>query len=117
MQCLLPHHLYLSLIAYQPVGRRGHTISLVENLTCQVNTANLCLWGGINFEENEATCRANVMDMEKLSLSTGEWHKTHTTGNPPLGVMDYAAATVEDAVFYFGGLDFDDKRCHNSLYR
>ena len=101
----------LSLIAYQPVGRRGHIIRLVkDNLS-----SKLCLWGGIHYAEDKATCCANVM--EKLSLSTGEWYKRHTTGNPPLGVWDYAAATMGDAVFYFGGLDVDAKRCHNSLYR
>ena len=44
----------------------------------------------------------------------------NTTGDPPLGVDDYAAAVIGNEIFFFGGYcnHYDRNRpcCHNSLY-
>uniref|UniRef100_A0A1X7SHT4 Uncharacterized protein n=1 Tax=Amphimedon queenslandica TaxID=400682 RepID=A0A1X7SHT4_AMPQE len=49
-------------------------------------------------------------------VSTGEWVQKLTTGDPPLGVQDYAAAVIRNEIFFFGGWCGHDSCYHNSLY-
>uniref|UniRef100_A0A1X7T721 Uncharacterized protein n=1 Tax=Amphimedon queenslandica TaxID=400682 RepID=A0A1X7T721_AMPQE len=41
--------------------------------------------------------------MEVCHLRTDRWEQKPTTGNPPLGVVSYAAAAIGREIFYFGG--------------
>uniref|UniRef100_A0A1X7UZ70 Protein kinase domain-containing protein n=1 Tax=Amphimedon queenslandica TaxID=400682 RepID=A0A1X7UZ70_AMPQE len=51
-----------------------------------------------------------------LLYGTGRWEQKPTTGNPPLGVMGYAAAAIGREIFYFGGWCYQGDCYHNSLY-
>ncbi|XP_019860934.1 PREDICTED: kelch repeat-containing protein 2-like [Amphimedon queenslandica] len=94
---------------YQPVKRSEHS-------TVQVGDY-LYMWGGYqtglpavhNNEKKKSMCSV----MEVCHLRTGRWEQKPTTGNPPLGVIGYAAAAIGREIFYFGG--YMDSS-HNSLY-
>ena len=105
---------YLLLsIDYQPVKRWGHS-------TVQVGDY-LYMWGGDqpdlpevhNNEKKKSMCSV----MEVCHLGTGRWEQKPTTGNPPLGVVNYAAAAIGNEIFYFGGECSHGDCYHNSLYR
>uniref|UniRef100_A0A1X7SR85 Uncharacterized protein n=1 Tax=Amphimedon queenslandica TaxID=400682 RepID=A0A1X7SR85_AMPQE len=84
---------------YQPVERSYHS-------TVQVGDC-LYMWGGWqpglpqvhNNEKKKSMCSV----MEVCHVSTGEWAKKPTTGDPPLGVRGYAAAVIRNKIFFFGG--------------
>ncbi|XP_019862019.1 PREDICTED: kelch domain-containing protein 3-like [Amphimedon queenslandica] len=97
---------------YQPVKRENHSTVRVGDY--------LYMWGGAqpglpevhNNEEKKSMCSV----MEVCHLRTGRWEQKPTTGNPPLGVRGYAAATIGREIFYFGGHCNHDDCYHNSLY-
>ena len=79
------------------------------------------MWGGVqpdlpavhNNEKKKSMCSV----MEVYHLQTDRWEQKPTTGNPPLGVIGYAAAAIGNQIFYFGGYCGHDDCRHNSLYR
>ena len=50
-----------------------------------------------------------------LSVCVCRWHQKPTTGQPPLGVMDYACDSINLDIFYFAGYCGHDECRHNSL--
>ena len=82
------------------------------------------MWGGyqpgLPSVHNNEEKKAMSSVVEVLHLPTGRWEQKHTTGDPPLGVDDYAAAVIGNEIFFFGGYcnHYDRNRpcCHNSLY-
>ncbi|XP_019862647.1 PREDICTED: kelch domain-containing protein 4-like [Amphimedon queenslandica] len=78
------------------------------------------MWGGgqpdlpevHNNEKKKSMCSV----VEVCHLPTGEWVQKPTTGDPPLGVIGYAAAVIRNEIFFFGGACGHDNCCHNSLY-
>uniref|UniRef100_A0A1X7VFZ0 Kelch domain-containing protein n=1 Tax=Amphimedon queenslandica TaxID=400682 RepID=A0A1X7VFZ0_AMPQE len=97
---------------YQPVKREKHSTVRVGDY--------LYMWGGDqpdlpevhNNEKKKSMCSV----MEVYHLVTGRWEQKPTTGNPPLGVMGYAAAAIGNEIFYFGGYCGHPGCFHNSLY-
>ncbi|XP_019858530.1 PREDICTED: interaptin-like isoform X1 [Amphimedon queenslandica] len=97
---------------YQPVKRDGHCVIRVGDY--------LYMWGGKqpdfpevhNNEKKKSLCSI----MEVCHLVTGRWEQKPTTGNPPLGVVGYAAAAIGNEIFYFGGYCNHVNCFHNSLY-
>ena len=91
-----------------------------EHSTVQVGDY-LYMWGGDqpdlpevhNNEKKKSMCSV----MEVCHLATGRWEQKPTTGNPPLGVVGYAAAAIGNEIFYFGGHCNHGVCHHNSLYR
>ena len=81
----------------------------------------LYMWGGAqpdlpavhNNEKKKSMCSV----MEVCHLGTGRWEQKPTTGNPPLGVIGYAAAAIGNQIFYFGGWCNHGDCRNNSLYR
>ena len=81
----------------------------------------LYMWGGFqddlpreyDNEEKKSFCSV----MEVCHLPTGEWVQKPTTGDPPLGVVGYAAAVIRNEIFFFGGDCGHGYFCYNSLYR
>ena len=79
------------------------------------------MWGGDqpglpavhNNEEKKSMCSV----VEVCHLPTGEWVQKPTTGDPPLGVIGYAAAVIRNEIFFFGGWCGHLGCYHNSLYR
>ena len=106
-------------IVYQPVERYAHS-------TVQVGDY-LYMWGGVqrdlprvhNNEKKKSFCSV----VEVCHLPTGEWVQKPTTGDPPLGAYQYAAAVIRNEIFFFGGLcghavvHHGGYCSHNSLYR
>ena len=100
-------------IDYQPVKRWDHSTVRVGDY--------LYMWGGYQPDLPEVHDNEKKKSMcsviEVCHLGTGIWEQKPTTGNPPLGVRGYAAATIGREIFYFGG-DCNHGNCyHNSLYR
>ena len=79
------------------------------------------MWGGdqtdlpavYNNEKKKSMCSV----MEVCHLGTGRWEQKPTTGNPPLGVVNYVAAAIGNEIFYFGGYCNYLGFYNNSLYR
>ena len=100
-------------IVYQPVERSSHS-------TVQVGDY-LYMWGGNqpglpkvhNNEMKKSFCSV----VEVCHLPTGEWVQKPTTGDPPLGVIGYAAAVIRNEIYFFGGHCNHVGCYHNSLYR
>ena len=85
----------------------------------------LYMWGGkqpgLPEVHNNEKKKAMLSVVEVLHLPTGRWEQKHTTGDPPLGVMDYAVTAIGNEIFFFGGYcnhydDHGDECHHNSLY-
>ncbi|XP_019851920.1 PREDICTED: kelch domain-containing protein 1-like [Amphimedon queenslandica] len=95
---------------YQPVERSRHSTVKVGDY--------LYMWGGSGLPKvhnnEEKKSKSSVMDV--CHLSTGRWEQKLTTGNPPLGVITYAAAPIGNEIFYFGGHCNHNDCFHNSLY-
>uniref|UniRef100_A0A1X7UGU1 Protein kinase domain-containing protein n=1 Tax=Amphimedon queenslandica TaxID=400682 RepID=A0A1X7UGU1_AMPQE len=97
---------------YQPGKRDRHSTVRVGDY--------LYMWGGDqpdlpnvhNNEKKKSMCSV----MEVCHLRTGRWEQKPTTGNPPLGVVYYAAAAIGREIFYFGGWCNHPGCRHNSLY-
>ena len=78
------------------------------------------MWGGgqpglprvHDSEKKRAMCSV----MEVCHLASGRWEQKPTTGTPPLGVWSYAAAAIENEIFYYGGSCGHDHCYHNSLF-
>ncbi|XP_019857921.1 PREDICTED: kelch domain-containing protein 3-like [Amphimedon queenslandica] len=100
---------------YQPAKRWEHS-------TVQVGDY-LYMWGGnrdqpadLPYVHNNERKKSMCSVMEVCHLSTGKWEQKPTTGNPPLGVVGYAAAAIGNEIFYFGGWCHHEDCHHNSLY-
>ena len=52
-----------------------------------------------------------------MDLDTGKWKQAATTGNPPLGVIGYSSAVIENSILYFGGYCYHSGCYHNSVTR
>ena len=51
-----------------------------------------------------------------MDLDTRKWKQAATTGNPPLGVIGYSSAVIENSIIYFGGYCNHGGDCyHNSV--
>ena len=82
------------------------------------------MWGGVQPDlprvHNNEKKKAMSSVVEVIHLPTGRREQKHTTGDPPLGVIDYAAAVIGNEIFFFGGhcnhLDRNGACLHNSLY-
>ena len=78
------------------------------------------MWGGDQpglpsvHDSEEKKAASSVMEV--CDLASGRWEQKPTTGTPPLGVYDYAAAVIGREIFFFGG-DCGHPGCyHNSLF-
>uniref|UniRef100_A0A1X7TQ56 Protein kinase domain-containing protein n=1 Tax=Amphimedon queenslandica TaxID=400682 RepID=A0A1X7TQ56_AMPQE len=97
---------------YKAVERWGHSAVRVGDY--------LYMWGGDqpglpkvhNNDKKKSMCSV----MEMCHVVSGRWEQKPTTGNPPLGVSDYAVAAIGNEIFYFGGGCGHDICYHNSLY-
>ena len=104
--------LYLVLYTeYQPAGRYDHRSNVVGN--------KLYVWSGNQrdcpeIHSSEAKQRYNSR-VEILDLITGNWRQCPTTGNPPLGFIEYASAVIDNNIIYFGGWCGHEDCYHNSL--
>ncbi|XP_019863051.1 PREDICTED: uncharacterized protein LOC109591888 [Amphimedon queenslandica] len=97
---------------YEPAKRSGHSTVIVGDC--------LYMWGG----EKDDRPKVHNIEIERrvssvvevLHLLTGRWEQKPTTGDPPLGTREYAAAAIGNEIFYYGGrcshLRYDD----NVLY-
>ncbi len=51
-----------------------------------------------------------------LNLSTLQWQKNDSTGDPPYGLMNYGSACIGNDVYFFGGrCDHRQSYSHNNL--
>ncbi|XP_019863356.1 PREDICTED: rab9 effector protein with kelch motifs-like, partial [Amphimedon queenslandica] len=94
---------------YEPAERHSHSTVIVGDC--------LYTWGGKKDdhpkEHNIEIERRDSSFVEVLHLPTGRWEQKPTTGDPPLGIMNYAAAAIGNEIFYYGGRGgYDD----NDLY-
>ena len=78
------------------------------------------MWGGeqpgFPLVHNSEEKKSMSSVMEVCQLATGRWEQKPTTGTPPLGVMDYAAAAIGNEILYYGGYCMHDDCYHNSLH-
>uniref|UniRef100_A0A1X7TBK4 Uncharacterized protein n=1 Tax=Amphimedon queenslandica TaxID=400682 RepID=A0A1X7TBK4_AMPQE len=95
---------------YEPAKRFWHSTVIVGDC--------LYMWGGVDHpkEHNIEIERRDSSFLEVLHLPTGRWEQKPTTGDPPLGIVNHAAAAIGNEIFYYGGhsthWDYDD----NVLY-
>ena len=59
--------------------------------------------------------RKHTSFVEIFNLRTGNWKRTPTTGNPPMGASDYASAVIDNNIIYIGGWCGHERCYHNSL--
>ena len=80
----------------------------------------LYMWGGdqpgLPEVHNSEEKRAMTSVMEVCHLPSGRWEQKPTTSTPPLGVIGYAAAAIENEIFYYGGYCGHSGCYHNSLF-
>ena len=78
------------------------------------------MWGGdqpgLPEVHNSEEKRAMTSVMEVCHLPSGRWEQKPTTSTPPLGVIGYAAAAIENEIFYYGGYCGHSGCYHNSLF-
>ena len=78
------------------------------------------MWGGYQsglpevHDSEEKKASSSVMEV--CDLASGRWEQKPTTGTPPLGVYDYAAAVIGREIFFFGGYCGHGDCYHNSLF-
>ncbi|XP_019848714.1 PREDICTED: uncharacterized protein LOC109580219 [Amphimedon queenslandica] len=97
---------------YEPAERSYHSTVIVGDC--------LYMWGGDKGghpkEHNTEIERRDSSFVEVLHLPTGRWEQKPTTGDPPLGIIGYAAVAIGNEIFYYGGhcshFHYDD----NALY-
>ena len=65
---------------------------------------------------NGETKRRYNSRFEIFNLTTGNWRQCTTTGNPPLSVIGYGSAAVDNNVIYFGGWCGHAGCYHNSVH-
>ena len=96
---------------YQPSERKEQTSNIVGN--------NLYIWSGAQTDyprvHNDEVKRRYNSRVEILNLTTGNWRQCPTTGNPPLGVIGYSSAVIDNNIIYFGGGCGHGACYHNSL--
>ena len=93
-------------IDYEPVKRIGHSTVIIGDY--------LYMWGGDKDDHpkvhNIEIERRGSSFVEVLHLPTGRWEQKPTTGDPPLGIIQYAAVAIGNEIFYYGG------RCSHGRY-
>lgn len=108
----VPYNSYFTSV-YQPKERCGH--SMIRIGDC------VYLWSGfqLSLPSVHSTDHKTLISscIEVFYLQSGVWERANTFGQPPLGVIDYAAVSIGDMIFYFGGdCNHIGDCCHNSLY-
>ena len=103
--CLIDSLCYY--IDYEPAKRRYHSTVIVGDC--------LYMWGR-DREHNIKTERRDSSFVEVLHLPTGRWEQKPTTGDPPLGIINYAAAAIGNEIFYYGGHSSHRQYDDNVLY-
>ena len=95
--CLIDSLCYY--IDYEPAKRSYHSTVIVGDC--------LYMWGGKRGdhprEHNIETERRDSSFVEVLHLPTGRWEQKPTTGDPPLGIIQYAAVAIGNEIFYYRG--------------
>ena len=85
----------------------------------QVIGDSLYLWSGDqpNLPEvhNNDEKRRLTSQVQVFSITSGKWDTKPTRGNPPLGVIRYSCTTLNNKIYFFGGLCGHDHCHHNSL--
>ena len=99
-------------IDYEPAKRSNHSTVIIGDC--------LYMWGGKRDDHpkkhNIKTERRDSSFVEVLHLPTGRWEQKPTTGDPPLGIMDYAAVAIGNEIFYYGGQCSHHHYEYNVLY-
>uniref|UniRef100_A0A1X7V481 Protein kinase domain-containing protein n=1 Tax=Amphimedon queenslandica TaxID=400682 RepID=A0A1X7V481_AMPQE len=84
---------------YEPAKRSGHSTVIVGDC--------LYMWGGEKDDHPEKHNiekeRRDSSVVEILHLPTGRWEQKPTTGDPPLGIIGYAAVAIGNEIFYYRG--------------
>uniref|UniRef100_A0A1X7VJ25 Uncharacterized protein n=1 Tax=Amphimedon queenslandica TaxID=400682 RepID=A0A1X7VJ25_AMPQE len=97
---------------YEPAERSGHSTVIVGDC--------LYMWGGRRDdhpkEHNIEMEKRDSSFVEVLHLLTGRWEQKPTTGDPPLGSINYAAVAIGNEIFYYGGLCSHRRYDDNVLY-
>uniref|UniRef100_A0A1X7V2X0 Uncharacterized protein n=1 Tax=Amphimedon queenslandica TaxID=400682 RepID=A0A1X7V2X0_AMPQE len=97
---------------YEPAERNCHSTVIVGDC--------LYMWGGDKGDHpkvhNVEKERKDSSFVEIIHLSTGRWEQKPTTGDPPLGIMRYAAAAIVNKIFYYGGRCSHRRYDDNDLY-
>ena len=99
-------------IDYKPAERCNHSTVIVGDC--------LYMWGAykddLSKKHNIETERRDSSFVEVLHLLTGRWEQKPTTGDPPLGIIGYAAVAIGNEIFYYGGHCSHDMYDNNVLY-
>ena len=78
------------------------------------------MWGGEKDdhpeEHNIKIERRDSSFVEVLHFPTGRWEQKPTTGDPPLGIISYAAVAIGNEIFYYGGRCSHGHSDDNVLY-
>uniref|UniRef100_A0A1X7TG13 Death domain-containing protein n=1 Tax=Amphimedon queenslandica TaxID=400682 RepID=A0A1X7TG13_AMPQE len=78
------------------------------------------MWGGEQYDlpavHNNEAKKSMCSVVEVCHVPTGTWVQKPTTGDPPLGIGQYAAAVSRNETFIYGGGCGHDECYHNSLY-
>ncbi|XP_019850919.1 PREDICTED: uncharacterized protein LOC109581322 [Amphimedon queenslandica] len=100
---------------YEPAERKLHSTVIVGDC--------LYMWGGEKDDlgsgledHNIETERKNSSVVEVLHLPTGRWEQKPTTGDPPLGIVNYVAVAIGNEIFYYGGYCSHGRYDDNVLY-
>ena len=75
------------------------------------------LWDGndIPSVHNHYEKRRPTSQIAIFNISSGIWNFRSTSGYPPLGLQRYLRTSINDRMYYFGGLCHHDSCCHNNL--
>ena len=99
-------------IDYEPAKRYNHSTVIVGDC--------LYMWGGYKGDRpkkhNIEIERRGSSFVEVLHLPTGRWEQKPTTGDPPLGIIKYAAVAIGNEIFYYGGRCSHGRSDDNVLY-
>ena len=78
------------------------------------------MWGGeqpgLPRVHDSEEKKSMISIMEVCHLPSGRWEQKLTTGTPPLGVINYAAAAIGNEIFYYGGFCGHGYCFYNSLF-
>ena len=93
-------------------GRRYHSTVVINNV--------LYSWGGdqedIPYVHDNDEKRKTTSSINLFHLPTFTWERRSTTGTPPVGVLGYACTTIDNKIFYYGGMCKPNDCYHNNLY-
>ena len=97
-------------IDYEPAKRSCHSTVIVGDC--------LYMWGGYSNRKkhNIKAERRDSSFVEVIHLPTGRWEQKPTTGDPPLGIINYVAVAIGNEIFYYGGHSGHGQCDDNVLY-